>query len=208
MPDTDESMRMRQALGVPLGAGNAAAAAVMAPAQTTVKPLGAPRSATMTLGSWLAKSQPTDQYRVQIKTTLSDVVGHAWITVAQVGDPSRTLSAGFYPNSLWSGVYGPGQLSTPEVHEGDEDHVETAVVDQAHFRAMLDVVNEYETANYGLLINNCTDFARKAWQAATERDVYFDSYVIWSPTMLGMVIGQDNKDRGLDEMEHPKQPAK
>jgi hypothetical protein len=209
-PATDALSRLKQLLGVPADAGNGAIATAISEVLVWGHPKqpGGPRSATMTLADWLAKSSPQDRFRVQIKTAESDIIGHAWITVAQVGDPSRSLSVGFWPGAAISGIYGPGRLHSPDDHDGEEDHAESAEVDVDHLRTLLNVVNEYESANYSLTANNCTDFARKAWEAATGREVSFDDAVVWSPAMLGMIIEQDNKSRGFDDMEHPKAVAK
>jgi hypothetical protein len=186
-------------------AGNTAVTAMLAglrPHRPVVQRL----SAQATLGSWMATSHPTDRYLMKVKAITTDPIGHAWISVERLQEPVKSASVGFWPAAWYSGLIGPGVLFTPDPHEGEEGHVESAEIDHEHFRALLDVVNTYETRAYSLILNNCADFAHAAWQASTGQEFNAVSDVLmWDPALIGMNIDQANRARGLDGMGRPIQ---
>ena len=126
-----------------------------------------------------------------------DVIGHTWIGVRR-GD-GKVKTAGFWPNSLFSGIVGPGQLMTPDGHEGGQSGAyEEPVPDINQIYRLLAVIQSWDGAIYSLLFKNCAHFVVDAWKTVTGKDVFpgknADLMVdMWNPLMIGMAIDERNK---------------
>jgi hypothetical protein len=134
--------------------------------------------------------------------------GHAWVAV---GLGAKYGSIGFWPDASVCGILfgstvgSPGVLKVPDPHDGQEEHVEKASITYAGLKAFLEVVNQYDEANYSLVYKNCAMFAADCWKAATGQAVLpGDSGPrIWVPAGLGNDIDDANKVLGLDATGKP-----
>lgn len=101
----------------------------------------------------------TGPFTLDIFALTDDMIGHAWIGIKRKDGQSQTI--GFWPDSWYSGIAGPGKLICPDPHEGEQKDVHTLdqpmTLDQA--QKVLPVIASWDHSTYTLLASNCTDFA-------------------------------------------------
>lgn len=205
-----ESARPDVLLRLQRSAGNAAVSSLLA-REGDRGPVVQRASATMRLGQWNAKAPPDGRYNIELKAMTTDVVGHAWISIAQLYEPFKRITVGFWPKGVAGVVFGsvgagPGELESPDPHDSEENHSESATIEHDGLVALLKVVNAYESAPYSLTMNICATFAGTAWQHATGRELTYSGdwrSLMWSPAALGLDIDKDNRARGMDPVDRP-----
>lgn len=179
--------------------------------QRTPEPPAVQRSAASELNAWT--DQPVDSYEMGLNAMTDDVIGHAWVDVKEVGGKGRKRSVGFWPGT-W-GILptgGPGELQSPDGHEGQQMHRQKETMSRDRFLRVLGVVTAWESSWYQLLYRNCAHFAKAAWIAGTgsaDGIVNVSGPQIWTPAETAEGIDYVNAKRGLDPQGNPlPAPAK
>src|SRR6478609_10906121 len=178
--------------------------------QAVVRALSTPapavqRSATTELNTWNEK--PVESYEMGLNAMTDDVIGHAWVDVKEVGGKGRRRSIGFWPGSWgWLPTGGPGELMSPDGHDGQQMHRQKETMNRERFLRVLNVVSAWESSWYQLLYRNCAHFAKAAWIAGTgspDGIVNVSGPQIWTPAETAEGIDYVNKKRGLDSKGNP-----
>lgn len=163
------------------------------------------RSAASDLQTW--DDQPVQTYEMGLNAMTDDVVGHAWVDVKEVGGKGRRRSVGFWPGDWgWLPTGGPGELKSPDWHDGQQMHRQKETMSRDRFLRVLGVVNAWEGSYYQLLYRNCAHFAKAAWIAGTgspDGIVPLGAGRIWTPAETAEGIDYVNRKRGLDPKGNP-----
>lgn len=196
-------------------AGNRAVVQALAAAPGAARPVPAPpapavqRSAASDLRAW--EDQPVETYEMGLNAMTDDVVGHAWVDVKEVGGQGRRRSVGFWPGSWgWLPTGGPGELMSPDAHDGQQMHRQKETMSRDRFQRVLGVVSAWESSYYQLLYRNCAHFAKAAWIAGTgspDGIVNVSGPQIWTPAETAEGIDYVNRKRGLDPKGNPLPPG-
>jgi hypothetical protein len=149
-------------------------------------------------------------YTLRLYTIDGAVFSHAWIGVTAL---ESDLQLGFFPKPQYSDVapLGPGPeanavleamtLGTPGIvridwiNRGKQNHTLTQQVGE-EARKMLDVIQEFQTANYVLYSRNCATFAAAVWERVTGSPVglrWQKGQTVWFPDAISWEIDRRNK---------------
>jgi hypothetical protein len=150
-------------------------------------------------------------YTLRLYTIDGDVFSHAWIGVTAVD--GSDLQLGFFPlpapaNAAPIGL-GPVFEATIEamtvgcpaivridtLNRGNQNHTLTQQVG-AEARKMLDVVQEFQSANYVLYSRNCATFAAAVWERVTGSPVglrWQKGQTVWFPDAISWEIDRRNQ---------------
>jgi hypothetical protein len=125
------------------------------------------------------------------------VIGHAWISIGAADASARTI--GFWPGDIGGPVtlenwlfpiYMPGELRSEDPHAGHQNHSFSTRVSRNEITKALDVIANFDTRLYSILLFNCADFVDQLWLAVTGTSVdpragtKFD-HLIWIPLGIG-----------------------
>ncbi|WP_420121622.1 hypothetical protein [Nakamurella sp.] len=179
------------------------------PAPTRLPAPAVQRSAASDLQTW--DDQPVESYEMGLNAMTDDVIGHAWVDVKEVGGKGRRRSIGFWPGSWgWLPTGGPGELQSPDAHDGQQMHRQKETMTRDRFVRVLGVVSAWEGSYYQLLYRNCAHFAKAAWIAGTgspDGIVNVSGPQIWTPAETAEGIDYVNRKRGLDPQGNPLPPG-
>jgi hypothetical protein len=187
-------------LALQRSAGNAAVVAALRSADGAIvqrQPVG-PKATTAHSGTaglletFLAPDK--GPFTIQIMSLTDDIIGHAWIGVKRADGQNRTV--GFWPNSVYSGILGPGKIYMPDPHAGEEMHEYEQSVTFAKVSKLLDVVERWQGSLYSLLGHHCATFAHEAYTTVTGENfdaMFDDAIVMWTPATLGASIDDRKK---------------